>query len=311
MRYTRLVLGVMLWLGLVPALDAQVRPSRTWESSPSLAGVTSGVMSNITAGGEFQRSWGSHADEQAWQFRTHLQVEPFRFTDSASPVQWTTTIEAHQEMTSNPYNDISFNPRTMRWEEYFWFHMITQRYSVRMGFVHRCKHDLDNLGGADEDNPVSPLQAEQRTIILTGPALGITLLPISTAYGEITVSGGAEYFVNASDTRRPASTIGSWSGMQGALWGRVQNILHISQRVGVLLSGIMSMPLSSTRPGASSAEPFEARAELALTLMGPSSRMDIALVGERSFDELAMTMPAASSYVGLCIRFVPVLRVRE
>jgi hypothetical protein len=226
-------------------------------------------------------------------------------------VQWTTTIEAHQEMTANPYNDIRFNPRTMRWEEFFWMHMIAETYSVRAGFVHRCKHDLDNLGGPDEDNPVSPLQAEQRTIILTGPAIGITWLPKSTSVGELSLSAGAEFFVNASDNRRPGTIAGSWSGMQGAVWSRIQNMIRISAHVGLLMSASISVPWYATRPGASSAEPYDARAELALTLMGPTSRMDIALVGERSFDELAMTMPAASSYVGLCVRFMPQLNVME
>lgn len=296
---------------ITTSLHAQVRPSRTWESIPNRKSATSGVMPSIVGGGEFQRSWGSFAGEQAWQFRTHLQVEPYRFSDSTDPVQWTTTIEAHQEMTANPYNDIRFNPRTMRWEEFFWMHMIAETYSVRAGFVHRCKHDLDNLGGPDEDNPVSPLQAEQRTIILTGPAIGITWLPKSTSVGELSLSAGAEFFVNASDNRRPGTIAGSWSGMQGAVWSRIQNMIRISAHVGLLMSASMSVPWYATRPGASSAEPYDARAELALTLMGPTSRMDIALVGERSFDELAMTMPAASSYVGLCVRFMPQLNVME
>ncbi|MBU3679994.1 MAG: hypothetical protein FGM32_10380 [Candidatus Kapabacteria bacterium] len=284
---------------------AQVRPSRTWESAPSLHNVAQGVMPTLLGGGEFQRSWGSAFGEQAWQFRTHVQVEPYRFTDSAEATQWTTTIEAHQELTANPLNDISFNPRTMRWEEFFWLHMITKSYAARIGFVHRCKHDIDNLAGPDEYNPISPLQAEQRTIILTGPAAAVSLPSVESVVGSVSVSAGAEWFLNASDNRRPSSSMGSWSGMQGAAWMRVQNILELAPTVGVLISGIASAPWYSSRPGASSDVPYDARAELALSLMGPTSRLDIALVAERSFDELAMAMPARSSYVGLCVRFMP------
>lgn len=284
---------------------AQVRPSRTWESAPSQRNVAQGVMPTLWGGGEFQRSWGSEFGEQAWQFRTHVQVEPYRFTDSSEATQWTTTIEAHQELTANPLNDISFNPRTMRWEEFFWLHMITKSYAARIGFVHRCKHDIDNLAGPDEFNPISPLQAEQRTIILTGPAAAISLPSVESAAGRISVSAGAEWFLNASDNRRPASITESWSGMQGAAWMRVQDVLQLTPTIGILVSGIASAPWYSSRPGASSDVPYDARAELALSLMGPSSRLDIALVAERSFDELAMAMPARSSYVGLCVRFMP------
>lgn len=291
-------------------LHAQLRPSRTWESTPVRA-RQSGVMPSLLGGGEFQRSWGSAFGEQAWQFRTHVQAEPYRFTDSTHSTQWTTTIEAHQEMTANPFNDISFNPRTMRWEEYFWLHMLANDYSVRIGFVHRCKHDIDNLSGADEFNPISPLQAEQRTVILTGPTVAASLAPKKTIFGMFSASGGVEWFLNSSDNRRPASDVASWRFMQGAAWIRAQNITRITPGVSLLATAAASVPWYSARPGASSDVPYDARAELALSLNGATSRIDIAIVTERIFDELAWTMPATSSYVGLCVRFMPQLSATE
>lgn len=304
-RHARLFAMVVVFV-LSPVLTrTQVRPSRTWESAPTRVDMPSGVMPSLLGGGEFQRSWGSTYGEQAWQFRTHVQVEPYRFTDFADAVQWTTTIEAHQEMTANPFNDISFNPRTMRWEEYFWLHAITADVSARIGFLHRCKHDIDNLAGADEFNPVSPLQAEQRTIVLTGPTIAATLAPQKTPFGRLTMSGGAEWFLNSSDNRRPATGVASWNHMKGAGWVRLQNVTEISPSVSVLATGFAALPWFEARPGASSDMPYDARAELALSLTGASSRIDIAIVTERTFDELAMTMPAISSYVGLCVRFMP------
>ena len=302
---------IMLLIGTCITTHAQLRPSRTWESAPAHSGEPYGVMPSLLGGGEFQRSWGSTFGEQAWQFRTHVQAEPYRFTDSTDAVQWTTTIEAHQEMTANPYNDISFNPRTMRWEEYFWLHMLTREASVRVGFLHRCKHDIDNLAGADEFNPLSPLQAEQRTIILTGPTVAATLSPQKTSFGQLSVSGGAEWFLNSSDNRRPASGVASWDHMNGAAWLRLRNLTQISSSVAVLASAFVAVPWFEARPRASSDVPYDARAELALSLTGATSRIDIAVVTERTFDELAMTMPAISSYVGLCVRFMPQQRATE
>lgn len=291
-------------------LHAQLRPSRTWESTP-IRDRQSGVMPSLLGGGEFQRSWGSAFGEQAWQFRTHIQAEPYRFTDSTHSMQWTTTIEAHQEMTANPFNDISFNPRTMRWEEYFWLHMLMKDYSARIGFVHRCKHDIDNLSGADEFNPISPLQAEQRTVILTGPTVAASLAPQRTIFGMFSASGGVEWFLNSSDNRRPASDVATWTTIQGATWFRAQNITPVTPGVSLLATAFASIPWYSARPGAGSDVPYDARAELALSLTGATSRIDIAIVTERVFDELAWTTPASSSYVGLCVRFMPQLSATE
>lgn len=304
------IAALILCLCTHGTLHAQLRPSRTWVSTPGMR-EQSGVMPSLLGGGEFQRSWGSALGEQAWQFRTHIQAEPYRFTDSTSSMQWTTTIEAHQEMTANPFNDISFNPRTMRWEEYFWLHMLTKDYSARIGFVHRCKHDIDNLSGADEFNPISPLQAEQRTVILTGPTAAASLAPQRTIFGMLSASGGVEWFVNASDNRRPASDVAAWTTMQGAAWIRAQNTTRISPSVALLATAFASIPWYTARPGASSDVPYDARAELALSLTGATSRIDIAIVTERTFDELAWTLPAASSYVGLCVRFMPQLAATE
>lgn len=306
-----ILLIIFTFLASQPELWAQIRPARTWESTPMRARSASGVMPSLLGGGEFQRSWGSRFGEQAWQFRTHVQAEPYRFTDSTESVQWTTTIEAHQEMTANPFNDISFNPRTMRWEEYFWLHMLTDSYNVRLGFVHRCKHDIDNLAGADEFNPISPLQAEQRTVILTGPTIAASASAVKTAFGSLTIAGGAEWFVNSSDNRRPALGSGSWEHMKGAAWLRLQNTTRVAPGVSVITSAYCAVPWFDARPGASSDVPYDARAELALSLTGGASRIDVAIVTERTFDELVLTNPVSSSYVGLCVRFMPQLIATE
>ncbi|MEY3387172.1 MAG: hypothetical protein RIR53_1983 [Bacteroidota bacterium] len=312
MRYifSAAAVTVVVLLCAVANVAAQIRPSRTWESTPQ-RGLRSGVMTSLVGGGEFQRSYGSAFDEQAWQFRTHLQAEPYRFSDTGQSVIWTTTIEAHQEMTANPYNDISFNPRTMRWEEFFWLHVITEGFAARVGFVHRCKHDIDNLSGADEGNPISPLQAEQRTLILTGPTIAASVPSLSTRLGTVTASAGAEWFLNSSDTRRGGTDVGSWAHMQGAAWMRAQCITRISRDVAVLTSAFACVPWFESRQGASPDVPYEARGELALSLTGATARVDIALVAERSFDEPALTFPVASSYVGLCVRFMPQLGTTE
>ncbi|MFN4984624.1 MAG: hypothetical protein ACK5BQ_10915 [Ignavibacteria bacterium] len=289
----------------VISISAQVRPSRTWHTDVARATGIDGVMPSLLGGGEIQRSAGSLGGEQAWQFRTHVQVEPYRFTDSTRAIQLTTSIEAHQELTANPLNDISFNPRAMRWEEFFWFHVGLPDVSLRAGFVHRCKHDIDNLGGADEGNPTSPLLAEQRTIILTGPTAAATLAPVVSAAGTTSVAAGVEFYLNASDSRTPRSTSASWSEMQGTSWMRMRHAYPVSRILDLSATAYVALPWFSSRTGSDGTLPYEARAELAVAARGTKACMELALVAERQFDEIAFTTPQQTSFVGLCVRFMP------
>lgn len=296
---------ILMLLASHCSLLGQVRPSRTWHTDAARTATIPGVMPSLLGGGEIQRSQGSTGGEQAWQFRTHIQVEPYRFTDSSQRVQLTTTIEAHQELTANPFNDISFNPRAMRWEEFFWFHIGLPEASLRVGFVHRCKHDIDNLGGADEDNPVSPMLAEQRTIILTGPTIAASLPPVSGTSGTFTAAGGIEYFLNASDNRTPNVARASWNSMSGAFWMRAQHTYALGVAFAITGSAYAALPWYASRGGSQDPMPFDARVELFLSAHGRASRMDIGMAAERMFDEVALAYPRSTSFIGLYVRFMP------
>lgn len=49
------------------------------------------------------------------------------------------------EFLANFNNDISFNPRAQFWEEGLLFTFFTRPWIVQTGYLHRCKHDIDNL----------------------------------------------------------------------------------------------------------------------------------------------------------------------
>jgi hypothetical protein len=296
---------VFILITLTFTVTAQIRPSRTWLTDVVRMRGAEGVSPSLLGGAEIQRSSGSLGGEQAWQFRTHVQAEVYRFTDSTRDVQITTSIEAHQELTANPLNDISFNPRAMRWEEFFWFHIGLPDVSLRAGFVHRCKHDIDNLGGADEYNPTSPLLAEQRTIILTGPTIAASLAPLTGSAGTFTLAGGLEYFLNSSDNRTPRSFNATWNAMQGAGWLRAEHILGLTSSLAITTTAYVALPWWTSRAAPNSALPCEARAELCLTARGSASQIDLAFAAERMFDEVAFAVPQQTSFTGLCVRFRP------
>lgn len=286
------------------AVYAQVRPSRTWLVDMARDQSASGVFPKFVGGVEANRSWGSAYQEQAWQFRLHGVIETYRFTDSADDVQWTTSLELHNELTANPFNDITFNPRTMRWEEFALVHMSAPTFSARGGWLHRCKHDIDNLDGPNETSidAVSPVQ---RTVILSGPTIGFMLAPYKTSLGTFTVSAAAEWFLIAEDYRRPiANAVGSWSRMQGAVWMRAAYRVPVSAALAFHSNLWMSIPWFSSRMGApeSSFVTADARAEVCASIIGGSALMDVVLSAEHTFDELSYLNARPSTYLQLGLR---------
>ena len=290
-------------------VHGQVRPSRTWWHTADWQRMQAGPMASVQGGADVARSSGSTYEEQAWQFRTHVIIEPYRFTDSTADLQITTTISAHQELTANPFNDISFNPRTMRWEEYVQVHLSTASWTMRAGWLHRCKHDIDNIDGPSELNPLSPQSAAQRTIILSGPTISAGLAPFPFLGAVCRVEGGAELFVLASDYRRPAQSqpIGSWKAMQGAVWGRGAAAWSLTDRLRLQTMYYLSAPWFSDRIGAPQDWPLphEARAEVSLEVNGTAASMALVLHAEHTFDELAFLDARPSTYVGIGLRFGP------
>jgi hypothetical protein len=297
---------VFLLLLTSAALHAQVRPSRTWYVDMARRAAPAGPMPSMLGGAEMYRSYGSTYDEQAWQLRLHAVAEPYRFTDSTSNVQITTSLEFHHELTANPRNDISFNPRTARWEEYALVHVATSDWSVRGGWLHRCKHDLDNLDGPNEDAPAAGPIA-QRTIILTGPTAGVNTAPFTTPLGTVMLATGAEWYVVSEDYRRPSTShTGSWKDLQGAVWFRAEGRWPLAAHVDLRASYWLSLPWFASRHGAPSdiVVPHDARAEVMLSV-ARAARIDLVLSAEHIFDELSYLDARPSTYWQFGIRFAP------
>jgi hypothetical protein len=302
---------IMLLLIVVAATNvlAQVRPSRTWWHSADLQRPPAGPMASLYGGADVARTSGSTYDEQAWQFRTHVAVEPYRFSDSTDDVQITTLVTAHQEMTANPFNDIAFNPRTMRWEEYVQLLITTSTWTGRIGWLHRCKHDLDNLDGPSELDPSSAGQGVQRTIILSGPTLSAGTAPFELFGGRLRIETGVEWFVIAADYRSPSQSVavGSWKHMQGAVWGRGVAAWELSPNLRIQTQYYLSAPWFSARLGAPDDTPLphEARAEISLCVNGRTASVELGAHVEHVFDELSFLDARPSTYAGIGLRFAP------
>ncbi len=54
------------------------------------------------------------------------------------------------QFIADPHNDINFNPRAIFWEEGLLYTARMDPGYLQVGFLHRCKHDIDNLDRGEE-----------------------------------------------------------------------------------------------------------------------------------------------------------------
>lgn len=287
---------------------AQIRPSRSWSVEPLATHNERGLFPSTIGSIEIARGYSSINNDQAWQYRLHMMSEVYRFTDMSDDVQLTSSISFHHELTANPYNDISFNPRTVRWEEQVSIHAGYRGWLVSGGIVHRCKHDIDNLFGPHEESPTSPAPI-QRTVIVTGPTAQITAPAYNTIAGTVGLSGGLEWYAfNVSDNRALASPLlGSWASMQGAAWLRASLLNGLSQSTYIRASYWASIPWFSSRYTGPGDKPFlhEAHAEVALGMKGASASLEMWFAAEHLFDDVSTVGSGPTSFGQLGIRLRP------
>ncbi len=93
------------------------------------------------------RGWGSfegylfQTDSlHGWRQVMGAMVDFWR-RDTTLLLSFVATIEFH----ANFNNDIFFNPRAQFWEEGIVLSFYTSRWILQTGYLHRCKHDIDNL----------------------------------------------------------------------------------------------------------------------------------------------------------------------
>lgn len=300
------------------SLCAQIKPSRTWLVDMARRPSAVGTIPSMMGGAEIYRGWGSFEHEQAWQLRLHAVAEPYRFsvyknsepsdTDTvsrATSIAWTTSLEFHHELTSNPMSDIGFNPRTARWEEQLLVHAAGSWWSARAGWLHRCKHDIDNTDPPNDQTSAS-YSPIRRTLILSGPTIAALTAPIDTRNWSFRFASGAEWYIVHEDYRTPPSSVpGSWKGLRGVIWVHGAASLAVSEFFSLSTQYYLSLPWFASRYGATgnTSIPFEARAELSATISSFTAAMDAVLSVEHTFDEVAFLSSMPSTHVQLGLRF--------
>ena len=130
-----------------------------------LAADTNGVSSTPKVSGliEAQRGYGSAENAQAWNIKSAVLVEVHR------PGARSALIGLFaNELTSNPYNDLGYNPRGSIWEENVLFFQRRRRLDWYAGLFFRSRHELDAATPVNELSPDSASGPTARVIGISG-----------------------------------------------------------------------------------------------------------------------------------------------
>ncbi len=127
--------------------------------------------------------------EHAWIQRLGGYIELFRISETTS-----LALLGNIEFIANADNDIRFNPRAIFWEEGFLFTQKTGNSFWQIGYMHRCKHDVDNLN-----------LGRERSLIF-GSVQGKYIIPF--ALGDTSTNGlfalRADLYTIRQDDRNPS-----------------------------------------------------------------------------------------------------------
>jgi hypothetical protein len=145
------------------------------------------------------------------------------------------------EVIMDPHNDINFNPRAIIWEEGLFFTRRFDQSFWKIGFVQRCKHDVDNL-----------LINQERTLIFSSIRSSY-IFPVNLSErSETLVSLRGDLFTILQDHRIPRAFEGTFPEMHrliGTLGTTVSFNQELSQTLGIFANAYTSLHLHSNNRG--------------------------------------------------------------
>lgn len=241
---------------------------------------------------EFARGFNSLGDEQAWNGKFFGAVDLYR---------WNSTAVLRglfsSELSCNPHNDISFNPRAIIWEQAIAMHIGGLSFALQ----HRCKHDVDNSDSTHGDTP-SIYSVKKRVLINTGASVTWVQRKVSSSLSIDYAVRGEAYLYN-SDYRFPANDSGrSYKDIRGSVMGAMRCDYQLALLHSVFARAWGSAIAFGASTNTTSGFEINARVEGGYHLRGKQAGMDVFVSWERIFDETAFTIPAPTTCVSVGVR---------
>lgn len=291
MRY--IILFVILF-SYATSFAGPIFPSRCIILAPEFRTDTSkgalflrqhGVWGNIAHG------FGSTGDRYGWSVATGAVIQFVEWEHSSIFMQ------GDFEVLADTHNNISFNPRGIFWTEGFVFADKIGQTELQGGYIHRCRHEIDNL-----DNNVIGAH-EERTLIY-GSAM---LRGIWRDLGLLGFQGSfwaqADEYLIKEDTRTPDTIQPRSTDI-----AKLNTSLSIGAKLDLLSLGDIKFyaRISETIAAYDSYKTFthDDRSEIGIELSGEALAMNIFFGSESFQDDLNRPMPVNSSFSYIGFRFI-------
>lgn len=284
------------------SLAGPIVPSRSFILAPQmrdLKDTTKGVKYLRQNGlwGNLARGFKSTDDRFAWSVS---------FGGIIGFAEWENSslyLQGDAEVLADTYNDISFNPRSIFWTEGIMYGMrLSEVSDLHVGYIHRCKHDIDNLG----NNQVAA--NEERTLIygsLQGKFVTRDFkLPENYLMGTFDMYAALDYYLVKQDYRLPHEYADAGNSVEDLTFS-----LDLGMKARMIPIGDVMLYLRGAWKfsGYNGFEDIrtDARAEFGAELKGEAMSMDIFLGVEDLKDDMNRVPPVKTTYTYVGFRFIP------
>lgn len=284
MKYITIILLVLLQSGLF----AQQQINRTAiPNSFSVPYDSSATLFPVSAfWAEMQKGFGSEAESMSSNIRFGGLFEFYRWEKTS--LDFTLSFE----LTADPYNEISFNPRSARWQEELFLSTKESWGTWAIGLMHRCKHEVDNF------DPEDSLKGEPtyRVLLSTGPYFSFQKEILLNSF-TIDYLLRADYLPLSGDWR--------WAeNEQSPDWDDLFAELSFAFRIEHKTSKFMNIYLKNwfNSMHFSTSTEFNIRSEFGAKFFQSKNKMEIYAAYESLYDDLIINIPRPSNVIYLGFR---------
>ena len=266
-----------------------------WDDSTSIyrAPSISGLI-------EAQRGFGSADDAQAWNIKSSVLVELRRPGGRSALIG----LFAN-ELTSNPYNKLGYNPRGSIWEENVLYLRRHERFEWYAGLFFRSRHELDAATPVDELSPDPAAGPSARIIGISGYRAALLANRSLGKRLGLRAQLHAERYWHWKEIRLPADTGGPyWDNAAGALTLSGRVAANPSSTIRPYARGFVTGMLFNRERRADRSPRLERNARLEGGMrIGRMGGADLFSAYEYFFDELSRPAPRPTGVVYIGARF--------
>jgi hypothetical protein len=296
-----IITSLFLLLLASASLAGPIVPSRSFILAPKMrekADTTKGVKFLRQNGlwGNLARGYGSTDERYAWSVSFGGIIQFAEWENSSIYLQ------GDADVLADTYNDISFNPRTIFWTEGIMYGMrLGEKNDLHVGYIHRCKHDIDNSG----NNVVGA--NEERTLIygsLQGKFISRDFIPTGNfLYDAADFYAALDYYLVKQDYRIPQEFTDSGNSVEDLNFSLILSTkIHFTTIGDALLYSRVAFTFSGYNWFDNVVT--DARGEFGVELKGEGTTMDVYVGIEGLKDDMTRPAPVESNYYYLGFRFI-------